>query len=438
MNKTLVFILVLTVWLAACAPNGSAPVERPTLPPATATAVPPQTATPSPVATSMLDPTPSTVPTVVFTASPPATCQAVPVIPPIDTLARYDIPADREEDHAYGTNTPVITLISYCNYQNTACKALVLNLAELQQTYKDELRVILRQYPQPDVYDKSLLAAYAAESAALENRYWEMNNLLYTRQSEWVDLSPDEFRTWLTTQASVMKISPTLWEAHMASETVRQRVDLELADATALQLAGTPVIFLNNIMVKTTVDRDALTVLLDYFLLPQKAYSDCPPLVIDTSRAYTATFTTEKGTILFELFADIAPLSVNSFITLARAGWYDGSTFFRVVPGFVVQGGDPSNSGLGTPGYGISGEVDPSLRFDAPGLLALNRNSDGLSGSQFFITYAPLPEMDGQFTIIGRVIEGMSVVNTLRPRNPESDEILIPADALISVTIEEK
>ncbi|HOW92516.1 MAG TPA: peptidylprolyl isomerase, partial [Anaerolineaceae bacterium] len=113
------------------------------------------------------------------------------------------------------------------------------------------------------------------------------------------------------------------------------------------------------------------------------------------------------------------------------------TSFHRVLENFVAQGGDPSNSGLGTPGYGISTEVDPSLRFATPGLLALNHDSAGLSGSQFFITYAPLPEMDGQFTIIGRVIEGMSVVNSLRPRNPEADEILLPADTLISVTIEE-
>jgi peptidylprolyl isomerase len=77
------------------------------------------------------------------------------------------------------------------------------------------------------------------------------------------------------------------------------------------------------------------------------------------------------------------------------------------------------------------------LRFDTPGLLALNRNTDGLSGSQFFITYTELPELDGQFTIIGRVIEGMSVVNSLRPRNPETDEILLAADVLITVTISE-
>ena len=436
MNKTVVLIVTFAFLLVSCASNTAEPAASPTLPPTTTVAplIPSVTA---PAATPAPETTPSVVPTVAFSASPPAACQTVPVVPPVDTLARYDIPASREDDHAYGAADAKVTILSYCNYQKAACKTLIQSLTELQQIYQDELRVVLRQFPQPDVDDKSLIAAHAAEAAALENRYWEMNNLLYSRQSEWLDLSPDEFTSWLTTQAGSLKISPAQWESNMTNETVLTRVAQTIADATSLQLSSTPFLFFNNILVKTSLDMDSLSVLVDYFLLPEKAYSACPAIVIDSSKTYTATFTTEKGAIVIDLFNDIAPVSVNSFVTLARAGWYDGSAFFRVIPGFVAQGGDPSNSGLGTPGYGISAEVDPSLRFDAPGLLALNQNSDGLSGSQFFITYTPLPEMDGRFTIIGRVIEGMSVVNSLRPRNPESDEILLPADVLVSVTIEE-
>jgi cyclophilin family peptidyl-prolyl cis-trans isomerase len=234
-----------------------------------------------------------------------------------------------------------------------------------------------------------------------------------------------------------LDINRTRWEANMADVNMRARVARVIEEAAGLQLSGTPVLFFNNIMVKTSIDPDSLKVLIEYFLLPEKAYSDCPEMAIDTAKSYTATFKTEKGEIVFELFDDIAPLSVNNFVKLARDGWYNGTSFFRVIPGFVAQGGDPSNSGLGSPGYGISSEVDPALRFDTPGLLAFNRNTDGLSGSQFFITYTPLPELDGQFTIIGRVVEGMSVINSLRPRNPETDEILLAADVLIAVTIAE-
>ena len=161
-------------------------------------------------------------------------------------------------------------------------------------------------------------------------------------------------------------------------------------------------------------------------------------MVIDPQKTYRASFETEKGSIVFELFPQAAPVAVNSFVFLARQGWYDDTSFFRVIPGFVVQGGDPSGSGLGGPGYVFSNEVDPELRFNAAGQLALTHTSGDMNGSQFFITYTALPELDGQFTIIGRVIEGSNVLNSLRPRNPESDEILLPADRLIKVTIEEE
>lgn len=436
-TKVTILILLFALLLSACAPRAELPTPAPLQP--TFTITPLQSPSPSPANTSTPEAagTPTAFPTIAFTVSAPAVCQLSPVVPAMDTLAEYNVPASSETDHAYGTSTPKVTILSYCSFQKPACKSLVLTLAELQQEYKDELRIVLRQYPQPEVDDKSLLAAYAVEAAGLEDRYWQMNNVLYSQQSDWLGLTPAEFQDWLVEQAGKLDINRARWEANMTSEVVRSRISQTIEEAAGLQLSGTPVLFFNNIMVKTGIDPDSLKVLVDYFMLPEKAYAECPPMEIDTNKSYTATFKTEKGDIIFELFDDTAPLSVNSFVRLARDGWYDGSTFFRVIPGFVVQGGDPSNSGLGTPGYGISSEVDPALRFDTPGLLAFNRNTDGFSGSQFFITYTELPEFDGQFTIIGRVIEGMSVVNSLRPRNPETDEILLPADVLITVTITE-
>lgn len=431
-------ILLFVTLLASCAPKAGVPSPVPLQPTFSSTPLP--SASPEATITATLESSgaPTTFPTVDFTASSPATCRLAPIVPAIDTLAEYDVPAPGPKDHSFGATAPKVTILSYCNYQKPVCKSLQINLAELQQQYPDFVLVVSRQYPQPDVDDKSLIAAYAVEAAGLENRFWQMNEVLYSQQSEWSGLTLQEFREWLVTQAETMEITREQWEANMMNESVRSRVTQVVEDAAGLQTTGTPMLFFNNTMVKTAVDIDSLKVLIDYFLLPEKAYTNCPVIKIDTEKTYTATFTTEKGDIVFELFDDTAPLSVNSFVTLARDGWYNGSTFFRVIPGFVAQGGDPSNSGLGSPGFGISSEVDPALRFDAPGLLALNRNTDGLSGSQFFITYTALPELDGQFTIIGRVIEGQSVLNSLRPRNPESDEILLPADVLITVVIKEE
>ena len=330
-----------------------------------------------------------------------------------------------------------MTILSYCNYQSASCGSLGAHLVELQQQFPAEVRVVLRQYPQPLVEDKSLMAAFASEAAALENHYWEMNDLLYANQADWIDLTPAQFNTWLANQASTLGIAPQKWTADLADPRVSATVEKIIQDAAPLSITSTPILFFNNILVQTGIDTESLAVLVKYFLLPQKAFTACPPQTIDPARQYLATFKTEKGDIVFELFPEIAPVAVNSFVFLAKAGWYDGSSFFQVIPGFVAQGGDPSDSGLGTPGYRFTREMNPSVRFDQAGLLALGRDSEGLSGSQFFITYAALPELDGEFTIIGRVVGDMDALNALRPRNPQQDELLLPADKLISIEIDE-
>lgn len=376
-------------------------------------------------------------PTTVFTKSPPAACLVEPLIPQVDPT-NNPLPLVNESDWAYGVQTAAVTIVSYCTYQQPACHALITSLAELQQQYPQEVRVVLRQFPQPQVYDKSLLAAYAAEAAGLENDFWEMNDLLYSMQDEWTALSPEDFRDWLVEITPSYSIDPVQLLINTESKAVKERVEQVLNDAKTLSLTATPVLFFNDLQVKARVTTESLAQLVEYFLLPEKGYAECPPESIDLQKKYTATFETEKGNIVFELYPQTAPVAVNSFVFLAEEGWYDGTTFFRVIPGFVAQGGDPSNSGLGGPGYVFDNEVDPNLRFNTAGLLAMTHTSAEMNGSQFFITYTALPELDGRFTIIGKAIEGTNVLNMLRPRNPETDEILLPADRLIKVTIEVK
>jgi len=125
-----------------------------------------------------------------------------------------------------------------------------------------------------------------------------------------------------------------------------------------------------------------------------------------------AVVETNMGTFKFELFPDKAPITVKNFIKLAEAGFYDGLTFHRVVPGFVIQGGDPKGDGTGGPGYTIKGEFNPELKHDAAGVVAMARrgNDPDSAGSQFYITLAPAPHLDGKYAIFGRVIEGLDVV----------------------------
>ncbi len=150
---------------------------------------------------------------------------------------------------------------------------------------------------------------------------------------------------------------------------------------------------------------------------PQQ-WSEPPAMSIDPSKIYIATLQTGKGDIRIELFADKAPMTVNNFIFLAEEGFYDGTTFHRVIPDFMAQGGDPEGTGLGGPGYRFDDEISLDLRFDGEGYLGMANSGLDTNGSQFFITYGPTPHLNGLHTIFGKVIEGMDVARALTPRDP--------------------
>jgi len=143
-----------------------------------------------------------------------------------------------------------------------------------------------------------------------------------------------------------------------------------------------------------------------------KQYGLPPLMVIDPSANYTATIRTNQGPITVDLFASQAPKTVNSFVFLAREGFYNGIIFHRVIQGFMIQGGDPTGTGTAGPGYQFEDEIDPSLGFEGPGILAMANRGAGTrtNGSQFFITVAPTPHLKGNHTIFGRVTSGQDVV----------------------------
>ena len=126
-----------------------------------------------------------------------------------------------------------------------------------------------------------------------------------------------------------------------------------------------------------------------------------------------ATIETEKGDIKIELFEDKAPITTKNFIDLAEKGFYDGLTFHRVIRGFMIQGGDPNGDGTGGPGYKIKDEFHRDLKHDSEGILSMANSGPNTGGSQFFITEAPQPHLDGKHSVFGKVIEGMEVVNSI-------------------------
>jgi len=166
-----------------------------------------------------------------------------------------------------------------------------------------------------------------------------------------------------------------------------------------------------------------------------KQWSKAPQMEIDPKKSYSATLKTEKGDIVIHLHADKVPNTVNNFVFLARQGFYNGTIFHRVISNFMAQGGDPTGSGMGGPGYEFKDEFDTSLKHDKPGVLSMANAGLNTNGSQFFITHVPTPWLDNKHSVFGEVKSGMDVLLSIPPRNPEKPEY--PGVKLLSVEITE-
>lgn len=166
-----------------------------------------------------------------------------------------------------------------------------------------------------------------------------------------------------------------------------------------------------------------------------KQWNTPPAMQIDPQKSYTATLHTDKGDIVIELYADKVPNTVNNFVFLARQGFYDNTIFHRVISDFMAQGGDPTGTGRGGPGYRFADEFHPSLKHDKPGVLSMANAGPNTNGSQFFITHVPTPWLDGKHSVFGQVIEGLDVLFAIPPRDPM--RVNAPAVKLQRVTIVE-
>jgi len=168
-----------------------------------------------------------------------------------------------------------------------------------------------------------------------------------------------------------------------------------------------------------------------------KQYAAPPAMTIDVNKQYFATVKMAKGgEFVIQLYPDKAPITVNNFVFLAREGYYDGTTFHRVLPNFMAQGGDPTGTGGGGPGYEFQNE-ESDLTFDKAGVVAMANAGPDTNGSQFFVTFGPQEYLNGGYTIFGQVIEGMDVVTNIRLRDPDQSPGFA-GDAIESITITEE
>lgn len=146
----------------------------------------------------------------------------------------------------------------------------------------------------------------------------------------------------------------------------------------------------------------------------KKQWSSPPAMQIDPTKNYRATIETNRGTIEIELYPQYAPKTVNNFVFLSQEGFYDGITFHRVISDFMIQGGDPTGTGRGGPGYKFEDEVKGNPLTHEAGVLSMANAGPNTNGSQFFITHAPQPHLNGKHTVFGKVIHGKDVVDAIR------------------------
>jgi cyclophilin family peptidyl-prolyl cis-trans isomerase len=312
-------------------------------------------------------------------------------------------------------------------------------LAQIQSKYPEDVRIVYRHFPLISIHDKAALSAQAADAAGLQDKFWEMHNLLFERQQEWSEMSVEQFQDWLLARAEELGLEKERFTNDLLKPELVDKAQAAWEHGAQIGLPGTPFLLVNSNIWPSNLpmSQGNIVAVIKLELLEPRQFTECPPMTIDASKQYVATLHTEKGDIVIELFADKALLAVNNFVFLARNGWYDGVTFHRVIKDFVAQAGDPSGTGYGSPGYAFSNEIS-DLKFDKAGLVAMANAGPDSNGSQFFITFAPAPRLDGGYTIFGQVISGMDVAQKLSLRDPSQGFDLPPGDVITSVEIEER
>ena len=416
-----IIIILSCLMLAACASSPAAP---------TAYFPPPPT----------LESLPLT-PTVSFTPTPEIGCSAIEAAPtPVMELSA-SFPVVTQKDFSRGPQNAVVTIIEYCDMQTPACEAVTDNIARVMQNRAQDVRFIFRPVAimEDANFPLSPTSVNALIAANNQGKFWEVFDLLYQKYNDWANLNPPSaFEGWLAKEVSALGLDGKKFREEIKSGETESAARSYFEAAQAAGITSVPVVLVNGIPQQSYIRTyDGMDATVGLIALGQKQFKECPPFAIDPTRQYSATLKTKNGDIVLKLFPDKAPLAVNSFVVLARSGWFDGITFHRVIPGFMAQTGDPSGTGMGGPGYMFEDETDTGLKFDKPGVVGMANAGPGTNGSQFFITYAPAPHLDGIYTIFGQVISGMDVLEKITPRDPEQPGQPI-GDTLISVTVEEK
>ncbi len=408
------------------------------------------TPAPTPTATATATAIPTTVPaTTPSTAvDEPGYCEANP-LPELPTTGLPITISDSEWSKGASAEDAYLTIVEYSDFQCPACAGATPAVEAVLKTTPG-IRLVFRHLPLESLHDKAYLAAEAAEAAGAQGKFWEMYSLLFDHAikgytamqngettTEWVSIPLEDAPAAFAEFAQELGLDVERFSSDLEKGTYKAKVEAQVEEFSKLGLQfATPtfIIGINGVYFKPDISSyDELVYFLAVAKMMQDDFTlfDAPPaMTVTEAKTYQATLKTTQGDIVLELSGALAPIHVNSFVFLAQQRWYDGSEFFYVRDNFVALTGDPSNTSYGYPGYYCDGEKQST--FKEVGTVG------ALPNGQFFITLGTdAAQLDGQFTQIGRVVEGMDVLNKLArvmPRDPAAPK----PDVLQSVEVIEK
>lgn len=347
-------------------------------------------------------------------------------------------PEVSEDDWTKGPEDAILTVMEYTDFFCPYCGMAYAELETLMEKYPDDVRLVYRPLPLDSLHPTAPLAAYAAESAGMQGKFWEMYSAIFSNQESISALTAEELTEWLKTTAEELDLDVDQFATDIASEDVINKITTAQQTMFEAGVSSTPTVLVNGRPVGNWQ-----SAYLSNFIEVMKAEKDmvteCPPFVIDQDKEYTATITTEKGDLVLELYPEAAPLAVNSFVYLAREGFYNDVTFHRVYHNFMAQTGDPTGTGWSGAGYQYREEIVPELTYDEAYMVGVARGqAEGSSGSQFFITYVPYPSLNGGYTIFGKLIDGIDVFEQITERDADNNPDAPEGDKIISIEIIEK
>lgn len=347
-------------------------------------------------------------------------------------------PEVSEDDWTKGPEDAILTVMEYTDFFCPYCGMAYAELETLMEKYPDDVRLVYRPLPLDSLHPTAPLAAYAAESAGMQGKFWEMYSAIFSNQESISALTAEELTEWLKTTAEELDLDVDQFATDIASEDVINKITTTQQTMFEAGVSSTPTVLVNGRPVGNWQ-----SAYLSNFIEVMKAEKDmvteCPPFIIDQDKEYTATITTEKGELVLELYPEAAPLAVNSFVYLAREGFYNDVTFHRVYHNFMAQTGDPTGTGWSGAGYQYREEIVPELTYDEAYMVGVARGqAEGSSGSQFFITYVPYPSLNGGYTIFGKLIDGIDVFEQITERDADNNPDAPEGDKIISIEIIEK